>query len=224
MSVPEEIARYREAFETTWADDAPVDEIRFVVLDCETTGLDPRKDRLITIGAVVVNGGDIILEDSFETMLKIDYNMSAVTVHGITRDQARDGQDEPDALRDFVRYLGDGVIVGHHIGHDVTALDTALERNFGAHLENRWIDTMELTLHLEKAGAFGVGVQLESFSLDALCKLFEVTPHDRHTATGDALLTALVFLKLLRLAKRHERTDLASLCERFTPEEPEGQV
>ena len=178
MSPLNEIVRYRQSFESTWADDTHVDDVRFVVLDCETTGLDPRKDRLITIGAVVVRGGEILLEDSFETMLKIDYNMSSVTVHGITRDQARDGQDEAAALRDFVTFLSDGVIVGHHIGHDVTALDTALERNFQVRLENRWIDTMELTLHLEKAGAFGGGRRLAGFSLDALCQLFEVTPHD----------------------------------------------
>lgn len=224
MSPLNEIVRYRQSFESTWADDTHVDDVRFVVLDCETTGLDPRKDRLITIGAVVVRGGEILLEDSFETMLKIDYNMSSVTVHGITRDQARDGQDEAAALRDFVTFLSDGVIVGHHIGHDVTALDTALERNFQVRLENRWIDTMELTLHLEKAGAFGGGRRLAGFSLDALCQLFEVTPHDRHTATGDALMTALVFLKLLRMAKRHDRPDLASLCERFTPDDSEGAV
>lgn len=217
-----ELERYRTAFSTTWPDDAALESVRFVVLDCETTGLDPRKDRLITIGAVVVSGGDIVLEDSFETMLKIDHNLSAVTVHGITRDQARDGADEPDALRAFLAYLRDGVIVGHHIGHDISTLDVALDRHFQARLLNRWVDTMELTLHLKEAGAFGDGEPLTSFSLDALCKLFGVTPHDRHTATGDALLTALVFLKLLRLAKRHGRGDLVSLCERFTPPDLDG--
>lgn len=222
MTLPDELERYRDAFANTWADDAALEVVRFVVLDCETTGLDPRKDRLITIGAVVVSGGDIVLEDSFETMLKIDHNLSAVTVHGITRDQARAGADEPDALRAFLAYLKDGVIVGHHIGHDIATLDVALERHFETRLLNRWIDTMELTLHLENAGAFEDREPLASFSLDALCELFEVTPHDRHTATGDALLTALVFLKLLRLAKRHGRRDLVSLCERFTPAEREG--
>ncbi len=219
MSDPVELARYEEAFVETWTDDSTSGEIRFVVLDCETTGLDPRKDRLITIGAVVVQGGDIILEDSFETLLKIDYNLAAVTVHGITRDQARDGQDEPEALVAFLDYLRDGVIVGHHIGHDIATLDVALDRNFAMKLHNRWIDTMELTLHLEQAGAFGEGEKLEGFSLDALCQLFGVTPHDRHTAPGDALLTALVFLKLLRLGARHDRGSLAALCERFTQEE-----
>lgn len=215
------LARYRSAFESTWAPEAPSDGIRFVVLDCETTGLDARKDRLISIGAVAVRSGDIVLEDSFEALLKIDYNLSAVTVHGITRDESRGGLDEGEALRDFIDYLGDGVIVGHHILHDVTSLNVALERNFELTLENRWLDTMDLALHLEQAGAFGAEKAFEGFSLDALCSFFEVTPHDRHTATGDALLTAVVFLKLLRIARAHGRGTLGALCERFEPSEPD---
>jgi len=209
------LARYADAFGRTWSDDASPRDVRFVVLDCETTGLDPRKDRLVSIGAVAVVGGEIVLEDSYEALLKIDHNLAAVTVHGITRDEARAGQNEPDALIGFLGFLGDAVLVGHHIGHDRATLDVALDRHFGIHLRNRWIDTMELTLHLERAGAFADHEPLRSFSLDALCQRFEVTPYGRHTAPGDALLTALVFLKLLRLAEHHERRGLLALCERF---------
>ncbi|MDG2303604.1 MAG: 3'-5' exonuclease [Candidatus Binatia bacterium] len=219
---PAEILRYDEGFGRSWSDDASSDDIRFVVLDCETTGLDPRKDRLITIGAVGLHRGEIVLEDAFEAMLKIDHNLSAVTVHGITRDAARDGQDEPDALLAFLDYLRDGVIVGHHIGHDIGTLDVALDRHFGAKLLNRWIDTMDLTLLLERGGAFGEDEPMRSFSLDALCERFEVKPYGRHTAPGDALLTALVFLKLLRVAARNGRGALAALCERAPVVDPEA--
>ena len=64
------IETYLTAFENTWADDTPPQQVRFVVLDTETTGLDPRRDRMITIGAVAVRGGEILLDDSFEVMLK----------------------------------------------------------------------------------------------------------------------------------------------------------
>src|SRR6185436_11876109 len=101
----------------------PASEVRFVVLDSETTGLDARKDRLITIGAVAVRGDEIVLEDSFETLIKVAYNTSSVTVHGITRDDARSGVEEPEALEHFLDYLADGVIVGHHIKHDVDTLN-----------------------------------------------------------------------------------------------------
>ena len=64
------VDRYRRCFDATWSDDTPIDRVRFVVLDSETTGLNPRTDRIITIGAVAVSGGEILLEDSFHALLE----------------------------------------------------------------------------------------------------------------------------------------------------------
>ena len=74
---------------------------------------------------------------------------------------------------------------------------------------------MDLTLHLERDGAFAGRPPIRSFTLDALCDLFGVIPHDRHTASGDAFITAQVFLRLLRLAVRHGRTTLGQIAQRF---------
>lgn len=199
----------------SWAQDTPIEDVRFVVLDSETTGLDPRKDRIVTIGAIAVVNYEILIEDSFEALLKVEYNSSAVTVHGVTREESRIGLDEPAALDQFVKYLGDGVIVGHHISHDVDTFNAGYERHFGFRMENSSLDTMALTLHLERDGAFAGRDPIQEFSLDALCALFNITPHDRHTAPGDAFMTALVFQRLLRLAAKHGRTTLSRLLEPF---------
>jgi DNA polymerase III epsilon subunit-like protein len=61
---------------------------------------------------------------------------------------------------------------------------------------------------------------LQGYSLDALCRRFDVAPYDRHTAPGDAFLTAQVFLHLLRLAERAGRDTLGALCEPYS--EPDG--
>lgn len=205
--------RYRKSFETTWTDDAPIDSVRFVVLDCETTGLNPDADRIITIGAVGVVNGEILIGDSFEALLKISENSASVTVHGVTRDESREGLEEAEAVELFLDYLGDGVIVGHHIGHDIAMLDNACERHWGFRLFNRWLDTMYLALHLQKSGAFTDRPPVKRFTLDALCELFGIAPHGRHTATGDTFLTALIFLRLRALARKHGRERLAKLCE-----------
>lgn len=214
------VQEYLACFAESWEDQTPADSLRFVVLDTETTGLDPRRDRLITIGAVAVRADQILLADSFEAMLKLAYNSSSVTVHGITRDEARDGLDEPEALEQFLPYLRDGVIVGHHILHDIETLNAACERHFGFHLRNRFLDTMDLTLHLQAAGAFPEDA-IHGFSLDALCEFFGVPPRDRHTAGGDAFITALVFLRLLRLGRKFGRRTLGALAEPFVSEEAE---
>jgi DNA polymerase-3 subunit epsilon len=215
---PPFLERYRTCFTTTWTDETPIEQVRFVVLDSETTGLDTHTDRIISIGAVAVRDHEILLEDSFEALLKVAANTSAVTVHGITRDEARGGLDEEEALVRFLDYLQDGVIVGHHIGHDIGMLDAGYERGWGLGTMNRSLDTMDLTLHLERDGAFAGRPPIRSFTLDALCDMFDVIPHDRHTASGDAFLTAQVFLRLLRLAARHGRTTLSRIGEPFVEE------
>jgi DNA polymerase III subunit epsilon len=215
VTPPPFIARYTHRFVSTWHDDTPIDQVRFVVLDSETTGLNPRVDRLVTIGAVSVHNGEIRIDDGFDAMIRVEQNTSAVTVHGVTRDESRAGIDEPEALARFLDYLEDGVIVGHHIDHDIITLDSAYQRHWGVRMSNRSVDTMDLTLHLETDGAFAGRPAIRRFTLDALCDLFGVIPHDRHTASGDAFITAQVFLRLLRLAARHGRQTLGPLSQPF---------
>jgi DNA polymerase III subunit epsilon len=217
------IETYKQAFDATWHDDTPVAQVRFVVLDSETTGFSPVLDRILTIGAVVVQQGEIRLDDSFDALLRVTGDVGPVDVHGVTPDQTERGHDEAGVLQAFLAYLRDGVIVGHHIGHDVSMLDAGLERmGRDVRLLNRTLDTADLTLHLAQDGAF-TDVKLPNhLSLDTLADLFGVIPHDRHTASGDAFITALVFLRLLKLASKHGRTTLGVVCQEFVvPEQPE---
>lgn len=211
MEIPEQAKRYLELAERLPA--ASVDQTRFVSLDCETTGLDPKTSRLIEIGAVAVRQGQILLDDAFETLVRTAFNSASVTVHGITRDESEGGLSEQDALLALLAYLGDAVIVGHHIDFDLLTINRALERNWGVALHNRRLDTMGLALLLERDGAFEGEPPFRSFSLDALCERFGVKPYDRHTASGDAFLTAQVFLRLLKTAAHTGRDTLEGLLE-----------
>ncbi|NEX16723.1 MAG: 3'-5' exonuclease [Halochromatium sp.] len=211
------LAVYREQFRHSWLDTTPLDQVRFCVLDCETTGLDPRRHRIVSIGAVGVIEGQIDLGDSLEVLLRVRFNTAATLVHGITRSETRDALDEPDALAELLDYLGDGVIVGHHISHDLRMIDAALARHTEDQLRNRHLDTGELMLNLLEAAAFGAEAELTDYSLDGLCRFFGILPHDRHTAPGDAFLTAGILMRLLRAAKRsgcHCLGDLLKLAQR----------
>ena len=97
MTAPAFLGRYHACFETTWPDDAPIDRVRFVVLDSETTGLNPATDRIITIGAVAVLDGEICLDDAFAALIKIAKNTSAVTV------QPTDGSERTLRYEDIER-------------------------------------------------------------------------------------------------------------------------
>lgn len=208
---PNFIDDYLASFSSTWSESTSTSKVRFVVLDSETTGADARTAKLITIGAVAVIRGQIDLSDVYEETIWIGYNSASVTVHGLTRDETRDGVEEVEALQSFLQYLRDGVIVGHHINHDIETINRATERHFGIKLQNQSLDTMDLTLHLKDDGAFADKPGFEDFSLDALCELFGVEPHDRHTAGGDAFITAQIFMRLLRLAQKLGRNKLGAL-------------
>ncbi len=180
---------------------APIDAVRFVVLDCELTGLDPLTARLVSVGAVGVRAGEIVLNDSFDQLVRIAFNTSAVTVHGVTREQSQTGRRVEDVFVDLLEYLGPAVIVGHHIGFDMTALNSVGEKFFSIRLPNRSMDTMRLAIALERAGALEAQ-EMSGFSLDGLLRRFSIEPHDRHTAAGDAFLTAQVFQRLAARARR----------------------
>jgi DNA polymerase-3 subunit epsilon len=171
---------------------------RFVVFDLETTGLDPRRDRIVSIGAVAVRDGEILLDDGFEAVLRVDGVSASVVVHGITPDESRHGRAEAEAVGEFLDYLDGCVLVGHHVGFDREMLRQAAGR-LGRSLPQPALDTMRLALALAERGALELG---DGFELDALCRKFRLVPHDRHTAPGDALLTAQVFLHLLRRCDR----------------------
>ena len=202
---------YRQALSAEWADDCPPDQVRFVSFDAETTSLDPRQARAVALGGISIVAGEIQLDDSIELLVRQRYNSAAVTVHGITREESLAGVDEREALARTLEYFGNAVLVGHHVGFDVTLLDTACYREFEIEIGNRTLDTAELALLLAQDGALP---EMTDFSLDALLRIFGIEPHDRHTAAGDAFLTALAFQRLLRVARHAGRDTLAKLSEK----------
>jgi DNA polymerase-3 subunit epsilon len=141
-----------------------------------------------------------------------DWRMtSAVLVHGITPAEAARGESEEQAVPKFLDYVGDAVLVGHHVGFDQKIVAHAAQR-LGRELPNPALDTMRIALALEERGAFE-GREIRGFDLDNLGALFDVEPHDRHTASGDAFITAQIFIRLERMARK-AGIDLAELRER----------
>ena len=209
-----EIERYKAAADEVCGLAAPLDEVRFVALDTESTGLDPIRDVLISMGAVGVQGRVIDIGDSFETVLPVGHNTATVVIHGITREASLAGMPEPEALCALLDMLRGDVIVGHHIGHDLAMLNGALEKHFGVKLHNRCVDTGTMAFWLDTRHQQKTGHTLfQSFTLDGLCEHFGLTAHDRHTATGDAFLTAQVFLKLIVQLRTVGITTLGDLLE-----------
>lgn len=187
------------------------ESFRFVCIDSESTGLDPRKDRIVSLGGIGVVNDEITIWDQFSAVLPVSYNTASVTVHGITREESASGMEEPVALEHLLEWLQDGVLVGHHLQHDLTLINQALNRHFGMCLRNVAVDTMEAFHAVSEAGGFRKYPSPQGRGLDALCQLFEIVPHDRHTALGDAYLTAHILVRILKEAARFECWNLQEI-------------
>ncbi|NRB52824.1 MAG: 3'-5' exonuclease [Saprospiraceae bacterium] len=201
-----EWAAYLEHFKSPLPRTSSLEDINFVVLDLETTGLNTRKDHMLSLGAVQVKNFEIQIERRMEYfVLQRDYSPNqSIGIHGIMPEQTATGIGEVELMQKLLSFLGSAVIVGHHIGFDVAILNKAIKRIYGKNLKNKVIDTVDLVKRWDRLGSTAPHRDL---SLDAVCQRWKLPLHERHTAAGDTLLTAMLFLKLLgNLQKRGVNT------------------
>lgn len=166
--------------------------LAYTVLDTETTGLDPRGgDRIVSIGAVRVDRGRVREDDVLDRLVDPGRHIPAVatSVHGITNAMVAGRSPLGPVLRDLARFSADTVLVGHDIGFDLAFLRPA-ESDAGAELPPRVLDILLLSAVLHPAEG-------EAHSLDALARRYDVPVLGRHTALGDALVTAEVFVRMI---------------------------
>lgn len=175
-----------------------LEEIRFVVFDTETTGLDTKKDRILSIGTIAVKKNTLKVNDNLESYLKQDFfNAETVKIHGLLKENNDTKIDEEKAIIQFLDHIKDSVLVAHHAAFDVAMINEALKRLGLPKLKNKVIDTGVLfkKTALDKSK--------NHFSLDDLSKKFNIPAHDRHTASGDAFITAILFVKLMSILKKN---------------------
>ncbi|MFH6957646.1 PolC-type DNA polymerase III [Flavobacterium aquidurense] len=187
-----------------------IEETRFVVLDTETTGLDYENDRILCIGALVLQNGVISVQNSFEVYIEQDhYDKSTAQIHGILKAFVIQRPTEREALEQFLAFLGDSIIIAHHTIFDVTMINKALERNGLPELTNKRLDTAILYKKtLLKSHLFE---RKDHYTLDDLADKFDISKKDRHTALGDAYITAIAFLKIVKKLKEKKHINLNSL-------------
>lgn len=188
-------------------DNPPISQVRFVAFDTETTGFNYANDRILSIGAVDILDDKINLKNAFEIFIEQDtFNTEAVSIHGIRKDHQYGKITENQAVIEFVQYIGNAILIGHHTGFDVKMINAALERMELPHLMNKYLDTNDL---FRKTKIINPLLHNDRhYSLDDLCNELNITMHDRHNAAGDALLTALAFLKLKNKLLGHKNEPL----------------
>lgn len=164
---------------------------RYVVFDCETTGLDYKSDRILSIGAVAIQNDKIIVGDFMEVFLQQDiFKPESVPIHGILKEGKEEKIVEAEAIIRFLEFIKDATLVGHHVAFDIEMINQVLDRLNVGTLKNQAMDTDVMYQKLKYLP------YEQHASLDELCDIYKIKKSDRHTASGDAFITALLFLKL----------------------------
>jgi DNA polymerase-3 subunit epsilon len=181
--------------------DRPLAELPVTVFDCETTGLEARAgDEIVSIGAVRIVNGRVLAGETFDELVDPRRPVSAasVAIHGLTDAMLAGKPGIETVLPRFARFAEDTVLVGHDVAFDLQFL--ARHRGHAAALlDQPVLDTLLL--------AAAASPEHSEHTLDALAARFGMEVTGRHSALGDALMTAEVFLALVRLlAARGVRT------------------
>ena len=171
----------------------PLDEVDFVVVDTETTGLRPGPDRVIEVAAVRVRGGKIV--DTFQSLLNPRRRIPPFIAQftGITQEMVNEAPTAEQIFPELMEFITDAVLVGHNLSFDLNFL-THEAQLLGYQFPFDGFDTITL------ARRFLPGVK--RFKLDMVAAHLNIPTVGRHRAWGDAEVTAAVFLRILERAKQ----------------------
>ena len=173
-------------------------ELTYTVFDTETTGLNPSGgDTIIQIGAARIVNGKLLRQESYEQLVDPGRSIppEGIPIHGISQDMV-DGQPRIEAvLPVFHAFAQDTVLVAHNAAFDMRFLQLQ-EQATGVVFRQPVLDTLLLSAVVHP--------QQESHSLETIAERLHVTVHGRHTALGDALVTAEIWLRLIPLLAQQD--------------------
>ena len=163
---------------------APFQTQRWVVADTETSGLDPRAHRLLSIGALGLTRLRVDLADGFDTVLRQTHpsTHANILIHGIGEQAQRDGEDAQLALIRFLEFTGKAPLIAYHAPFDAAFVRRAMRTHLGFAPALPWLDLAVLLPALFDARS--------ERALDGWLLRFGILPPVRHSALGDALATA----------------------------------
>ncbi len=192
-------------------DDQLLSQCRLIVLDLETTGLNPAKHEVIAIGAVAINGGVIRLDDQFDLILRrpeLDIS-DTVLIHGIGPEALTRGHETEDALLYLLEWMNGDPVLAYHSAFDQKFLEKTLRNELGYTRSHTWMDVADLM------PALFPDAQPGGKGLDHWADFFGLEVSARHHAAADAMATAELTLAALNKANKEGINTLKELYEKL---------
>ncbi|WP_430461953.1 3'-5' exonuclease [Thalassolituus sp. LLYu03] len=175
----------------------PYDGDEVVVLDCETSCFDKKKGELLSVAAVRVKGQEIRLSEALDLTVKSDVKTdpNAVRVHYLRREDREQGVAVAEAIERVLDFVGNRPICGFYIEYDRAILNRYIKQLYNFHLPNKFIEVSEI--YVRKKRRHMPELQLD-LTFEGLAKDLKVPVIERHTAMGDVISTALMYIKLTK--------------------------
>jgi len=174
-------------------DDVPLVDLSFTVFDTETTGLNPAEgDEIIQIGAVRVLNGKLLKHECIDQLVdpRREIPPASIPIHGISPDMVAGQPDIFAVLPAFHTFAHDTVLVAHNAAFDMRFLQLK-EQPTGLVFDHPVLDTLLLSAVVHPGQ--------DTHRLEAIAERFGVQVIGRHTALGDAMVTAEIFVRLIPL-------------------------
>jgi DNA polymerase-3 subunit epsilon len=171
----------------------PLQRMSYVVFDCETTGLKPSMgDELVSVGAIRVVNGRILTGETFERLINPGRPIPDASrrIHGISDDMVRDKPPVEIVLPQLKTFVGDSVLVAYNAAFDMKFLELK-ETATGVRFDNAVLDALLLAIYLFPDSP--------DHSLSGMSRQLGIDITGRHTALGDAMMTAAIWVRLLDL-------------------------
>jgi len=189
-------SRLKRAEYASFFDTPPPNE--WVAVDCETTGLDRQRDEIISIGAVLIRGNQIMTSQRLELFIRPTVHVAAesIRIHRLRSMDVANGLDPQVAIQQFLDFVGNRPLVGYYLEFDVAMLNRLVRPFLGIPLPQRQIEVSGMYYDYKYAQQVGSNVDLH---FHTMMKHLNLPEREEHDAFNDALMAAMMFIKLRHL-------------------------
>lgn len=171
-----------------------------VVFDTETTGLNTKKDAVLSIGAVKIKGDKILTSQSFEVFLKPtkEISVESIKIHHIRPCDLEHAIEPVEGVKKFLDFIGNRPLVGYYLEFDMAMMNRLIKPWIGITLPNKQIEVSGLYFDKKIALIPQGNIDLR---FDTILKDLRIPRMGQHNALNDAIMTAMVYIKLKHTTK-----------------------